>query len=168
MICQNLGATQFEQKSHLLKNYLSISKQSGKFFPIFVAFSEYLNFKARNFSTVAIIKCEFKNVLTRDTITMMVGVVRCEIWRSVCGYKFFFSKSRLLLTMAWFAKICPKIIMALFVLMPGPFNMSYLTDSYIIFTFKMESVSKNTIFGLKMMVKSGLEKFILKSLHAGR
>ena len=50
----------------------------------------------------------------------------------------------------------------------GIFNMSYLTDSYIGFTLKMESVSKNTIFGLKMMVKSGLEKFILKSLHAGR
>ena len=32
----------------------------------------------------------------------------------------------------------------------------------------MESVSKNTIFGLNMMVKSGLEKFILKSLHAGK
>jgi uncharacterized protein YihD (DUF1040 family) len=47
------------------------------------------------------------------------------------------------------------------------FNMSYLTDSYIVFTLKMESVSKNTIFGLKMIVKSGLEKFILKSLHAG-
>ena len=47
-------------------------------------------------------------------------------------------------------------------------NTSYLTDSYIIFTLKMESVSKTTIFGLKMMVKSGLEKFILKSLHAGR
>ena len=47
-------------------------------------------------------------------------------------------------------------------------NTSYLTDSYICFTLKMESVSKNTIFGLKMMVKSGLEKFILKSLHAGR
>ena len=46
--------------------------------------------------------------------------------------------------------------------------MSYLTDAYIDFTLKMESVSKNTIFGLKMMVKSGLEKFILKSLHAGR
>ena len=46
--------------------------------------------------------------------------------------------------------------------------MSYLTDSYIGFTLKMESVTKNTIFGLKMMVKSGLEKFILKSLHAGR
>ena len=44
----------------------------------------------------------------------------------------------------------------------------YLTDSYIGFTLKMESVSKNTIFGLKMMVKSGPEKFILKSLHAGR
>ena len=40
------------------------------------------------------------------------------------------------------------------------FNTSYLTDSYIAFTLKMESVSKNTIFGL--------EKFILKSLHAGR
>ena len=47
-------------------------------------------------------------------------------------------------------------------------NTSYLTDSYIVFTLKMESVSKNTIFGLKMMVKSGLEKFILKSLHVGR
>ena len=30
----------------------------------------------------------------------------------------------------------------------------------------MESVSKNTIFGLKMMVKSGLEKIFLKFLHA--
>ena len=37
-------------------------------------------------------------------------------------------------------------------------NTSYLTDSYIGFTLKMESVSKNTIFGLKVMVKSGLEK----------
>ena len=46
-------------------------------------------------------------------------------------------------------------------------NTSYLTNSYIIFTFKMESVSKNTIFGLKMMVKSGLEKIFLKFLHAG-
>ena len=43
-------------------------------------------------------------------------------------------------------------------------NTSYLTDSYIVFTLKTESVSKNTIFGLKMMVKSGLEKFIFKSL----
>ena len=51
---------------------------------------------------------------------------------------------------------------------PGQhFNMSYLTDSYIVFTLKMESVSKNTIFGLKMMVKSGLEKIFLKFLHAG-
>ena len=46
-------------------------------------------------------------------------------------------------------------------------NTSYLTDSYIIFTLKMESVSKATIFGLKMMVKSGLEKISLKFLHAG-
>ena len=30
----------------------------------------------------------------------------------------------------------------------------------------MESVSKNTIFDLNMMVKSGLEKIFLKFLHA--
>ena len=47
------------------------------------------------------------------------------------------------------------------------FNTSYLTDSYIIYTLEMESVSKITIFGLKMManrVKSGLEKIFLKFL----
>ena len=43
-----------------------------------------------------------------------------------------------------------------------------MTDSYIVFTLKMESVSKNTIVGLKMMVKSGLEKIFFKFLHAGR
>ena len=37
--------------------------------------------------------------------------------------------------------------------------MSYLTDSYIIFTLKMESVSKNIIFGLKMMVKSARKNY---------
>ena len=42
-----------------------------------------------------------------------------------------------------------------------------MTDSYIVFTLKMESVSKNTIFGLKMMVKSGIEKIFLEFLHAG-
>ena len=45
--------------------------------------------------------------------------------------------------------------------------MSYLNESYITFTLKMESASKNTNFGLKMMVKSGLEKIFLKFLHAG-
>ena len=43
--------------------------------------------------------------------------------------------------------------------------MSYLT--YIVFTLKMESVFKNTIFGLKIMLKSGLEKIFLKFLLAG-
>jgi hypothetical protein len=42
--------------------------------------------------------------------------------------------------------------------------MSDLTNSRIIFTLKMISVSKNTVRGLKM--KSGLEKIFLKSLHA--
>ena len=54
----------------------------------------------------------------------------------------------------------------IFVLHKIILNMSYLTDSYIIFTLKMECVSKNTIFGLKMIVKSGLEKLFLKFLHA--
>ena len=49
--------------------------------------------------------------------------------------------------------------------LPCALNTSYLADSYIIFTLKMESVSKNTIFGLKMIVKNGLENF-LKFLHA--
>ena len=35
----------------------------------------------------------------------------------------------------------------------------YLTFSYIIFTLKMEPVSKHTIFGLKMMVKSVIGYF---------
>ena len=47
-------------------------------------------------------------------------------------------------------------------------NTSYMIVSYIIFTHKMESVSKNTIFGLKMKVKSSLNFFFLKSLHAER
>ena len=46
------------------------------------------------------------------------------------------------------------------------FNTSYFTDSYIIFTLKMESVSKITTFGLQMTVESGLEKILLKFLHA--
>ena len=44
--------------------------------------------------------------------------------------------------------------------------MSYLTGLDIFFTLKLESVPKITIFGLKMMVKSGLEKKFLKFLHA--
>ena len=44
--------------------------------------------------------------------------------------------------------------------------MYYLTDSNIGFTLKIESVTKNTIVSLKMMMKSGLEKFILK-FHGG-
>ena len=46
-------------------------------------------------------------------------------------------------------------------------NTSYLTDLHIVFTLKMESVYKNTIVGLKMKVKSGLEKIFLKFLHVG-
>ena len=33
------------------------------------------------------------------------------------------------------------------------------------YVFKMEYVSKISIFGLKMMVKSGLERIFLKFLH---
>ena len=46
------------------------------------------------------------------------------------------------------------------------FNASYLSKSYTVFTLKMESVHKITIFGLNMTMKSGLEKVFLKFLHA--
>ena len=46
-------------------------------------------------------------------------------------------------------------------------NTSYLTDSYIIFTLKMESVSKNAIFGPKNDGEKWSRKNILKFLHAG-
>ena len=45
-------------------------------------------------------------------------------------------------------------------------NMYHLTGSDFFFTLKLESVSKITIFDLKMMVKNGLEKIFLKFLHA--
>ena len=38
-----------------------------------------------------------------------------------------------------------------------------MTDSYNGFTLEMEPVSKNTIFGLKMMAKSG-QKIVLEFL----
>ena len=45
-------------------------------------------------------------------------------------------------------------------------NKQYMSYSAVIFTLKMES--KIVILGLKIVVKSVQEKFILKSLHAGR
>ena len=36
----------------------------------------------------------------------------------------------------------------------------------MLYVLKMEYIPKINIFGLKMMVKSGLEKIILKFLHA--
>ena len=43
--------------------------------------------------------------------------------------------------------------------------MSYLTNSYNVFALKMEFVPKITIFGLKMKMKSSLEKTFSKFLH---
>ena len=48
------------------------------------------------------------------------------------------------------------------------FNTSYLTDSYIIFTLKMESVPKNPFFGLKMRVKTmsqSVKQDVLRAWH---
>ena len=39
-------------------------------------------------------------------------------------------------------------------------NTQYATDSYLVYILKMEYASKINIFGLKMMLKSGLEKFV--------
>ena len=41
-----------------------------------------------------------------------------------------------------------------------------MTNSTFVCPVKIEYVTKNNIFGLKMMMKSGLEKIILKFLHA--
>ena len=41
-----------------------------------------------------------------------------------------------------------------------------MTNSTLVCPVKIEYVTKNNIFGLKMMMKSGLEKIILKFLHA--
>ena len=46
------------------------------------------------------------------------------------------------------------------------FNTQYMRNPDMVYVHKMEYVSKIIIFGLKMMVKSGLEKIFLKSLHA--
>ena len=45
-------------------------------------------------------------------------------------------------------------------------NTQYMTNSTLVFPVKMEYVTKINIFGLKMMMKSGLEKIILKFFHA--
>ena len=45
-------------------------------------------------------------------------------------------------------------------------NTQYMRNSKVIYTFKMEYVSKINIFGWKMMVKSGLENINLKFLCA--
>ena len=45
-------------------------------------------------------------------------------------------------------------------------NTQYLRNPDFIYVLKMEYVHKMDIFGLKMMVKSGLEKIFLKFLHA--
>ena len=45
-------------------------------------------------------------------------------------------------------------------------NTQYMRNSNLVYVPKMEYVHKVNIFGLKMMVKSGLEKNILKFLHA--
>ena len=46
------------------------------------------------------------------------------------------------------------------------FNIQYMTNSTLVCPVKIEYVTKNNIFGLKIMMKSGLEKIILKFLHA--
>ena len=45
-------------------------------------------------------------------------------------------------------------------------NTQYMRNPDMVYVLKMEYVSKINIFGLKMMVKSGLEKIFLKFLHA--
>ena len=46
------------------------------------------------------------------------------------------------------------------------FNTQYMRNSDMVYVLKMEYVSKINIFGLNMIVKSGLEKIFQKFLHA--
>ena len=46
------------------------------------------------------------------------------------------------------------------------FETDVMTNSILVCPVKIEYVTKNYIFGLKMMVKSGLGKIFLKFLHA--
>ena len=46
------------------------------------------------------------------------------------------------------------------------FNTQYMRNPDMVYILKMEYVSKINIFGLKKMVKSGLEKIFLKFLQA--
>jgi hypothetical protein len=48
----------------------------------------------------------------------------------------------------------------------NPVNTQNMRNSNLVYVPKMEYVHKVNIFGLKMMVKSGLEKIILEFLHA--
>ena len=45
-------------------------------------------------------------------------------------------------------------------------NTQYMRNPDMVYLLKMEYVPKINIFGLNMMVKSGLEKIFLKFLHA--
>ena len=51
-----------------------------------------------------------------------------------------------------------------FNLQPQILNTQYMRNPDMVYVLKMEYVSKINIFGLKMMVKSGLEKIFLKFL----
>ena len=46
------------------------------------------------------------------------------------------------------------------------FNTQYVTNSTLVYPVNIEYVTKNNIFGLKMMVKSGIAKIFLKFLPA--
>ena len=45
-------------------------------------------------------------------------------------------------------------------------DTQYMRNPTMVYLVKIEYVSKSTIFGLKMMVKRGLEKIFFKFLHA--
>ena len=47
----------------------------------------------------------------------------------------------------------------------APFNTQYIRNPDMVYVLKMEYISKIHIFGIKMMVKSGLEKIFWKFLH---
>ena len=59
-----------------------------------------------------------------------------------------------------------KSFFALFLYDFIPTPNKYATDLYLVYILKKEYVPKTDTYGLKMMVKSGLEKIFLTSLNA--
>jgi hypothetical protein len=73
-------ATKFEKISHftMVWNYLVTSKQSGRFFQIFLAFSQYLNF------TIQVAMEQWNQNLFEDSISILYTILISQSFSYFC------------------------------------------------------------------------------------